>query len=585
MLRRPPGSERQGDGSTRAVRVAPVDDHAGPGRWLPGLLVLRRARGAALRRDVVAGLVLAALLVPQGMAYAVLAGLPPVTGLYATLVPLAVYFLLGPSRILVLGPDSAISPLVAAAIVPLAAAGDASSRTALAGLLALLVGAVMLAGGLARFGFLTELLSMPVRLGYLMGIAVTVIVAQLPHLFGFSVSAESLIPALRDFLSGLDETDATALAIGVASLALILGLRRVAPRLPGVFIAVAGATALVAALGLADDLPVVGAVPGGLPDFGAPDVSLDDVKALLPAAVGIAFVAFADTSVLSRSYASRLGQDVDQNRELAVLGVANIATGLFQGFPLSSSSSRTAVAEDVGARSQIAGLVGAAVLALLLVVGTGLVHDLPLSALAAVVIVAVLGLIDVAGARKLRAWRRSEFALAMAAFIGVALLGVLWGVGIAIALSLLNFIRRAWRPHDAVLGRVDNLRGYHDVERHPDARRIPGLVLYRFDAPLFFANADFFRGRIRALARAPGTTRIVVASEPITDIDTTAGETLRGLVDELGAAGVELAFAELKGPVRDRLRSYGIYESIGDDRFFRTIGEAVAAYRHGAPEV
>jgi high affinity sulfate transporter 1 len=555
-----------------------VERQDGLGRWVPGLLLLRNRRGADLRRDVIAGIVLAALLVPQGMAYAQLAGLPPVTGLYATLVPLGVYFFLGPSRILVLGPDSAVSPLVAAAIVPLATAGDESARIALAGLLAVLVGSIMLAGGLSRFGFVTELLSMPVRLGYLMGIAVTVIVAQLPKLFGFSIEAESLLRGVRDFVTGLDETNAAALAIGVGSLVLILGLRRVAPRVPGVFLAVVGATAVVAALGLADEVPVVGDVPAGLPSFGLPDVSFDDLKTLLPAAVGIAFVAFADTSVLSRSYAGRLRQEVDQNQELAALGVANIATGFLQGFPISTSSSRTAVAEDIGARSQFTGLVGGGILAVLLVVGTGLVHDLPQSTLAAIVIVAVVGLIDIAGARRLREWRRSEFALAMVAFAGVAVLGVLWGVGIAIALSLLSFIRRAWRPHDAVLGRVDNLKGYHDTERYPDARQIPGLVLYRFDAPLFFANADYFRERIRALSRSADVNWIVVAAEPITDVDATAGETLRGLNDELDAIGVELAFAELKDPVRDLVRRYGIEAAIGSDRFFPTIGVAVASY-------
>ena len=550
----------------------------GLGRWMPGLELLRRRRGEDLRRDVVAGAVLAALLVPQGMAYAQLAGLPPVTGLYATLVPLVVYFLLGPSRILVLGPDSAVSPLVAAAIVPLATAGDESARVALAGLLALLVGSIMLAGGFSRFGFVTELLSMPVRLGYLMGIAVTVIVAQLPKLFGFSTDAESFLRGVRDFLAGLDETDPTALAIGVGSLVLILGLRRVAPKLPGVFVAVVGATAVVAALGLADEVPVVGDVPAGLPSFGLPDVSFDDLKTLVPAAVGIAFIAFADTSVLSRSYAGRLHEEVDQNHELAALGVANIATGFFQGFPVSTSSSRTAVAEDIGAGSQVTGLVGGGILAVLLVVGTGLVHDLPQATLAAIVMVAVVGLIDIAGARRLLDWRGSEFALAMVAFAGVAVLGVLWGVGIAIALSLLNFIRRAWHPHDAVLGRVDNLKGYHDTERYPDARQVPGLVLYRFDAPLFFANADFFRERVRALSRAGDVNWIVVAAEPITDIDATAGETLRDLKDELDAMRVELAFAELKDPVRDRLRRYGIETAIGSDRFFPTLGVAVAAY-------
>lgn len=551
---------------------------AGLSRWAPGVALLRRRRGAALRGDVVAGVVLAALLVPQGMAYAELAGVPAVTGIYATLVPLVVYFLLGPSRILVLGPDSAVSPLVAAAIVPLAAAGDPSQRIALAGMLAIVVGATMLAGGLARFGFVTELLSMPVRLGYLMGIAVTVIVTQLPKLFGFSVDTESFLHGVRDFVAGLDETNATALAIGVGSLALILGLRHVAPKVPGVFVAVVGATGVVALLGLDDDVPVVGSVPAGLPGFGVPDVAFADLKTLIPAAVGIAFVAFTDTSILSRSYAGRLRQEVDQNQELAVLGVANIAAGCFQGFPTSSSSSRTAVAEDIGAGSQIAGLAGAAVLALLLLFGTGLVHDLPMSTLAAIVIVAVLGFIDIAAARRLRAWRRSEFALAMAAFTGVATLGVLWGVGIAIGLSLLAFVRRAWRPHDAVLGRVDNLKGYHDTERHPDAHLIPGLALYRFDAPLFFANADYFRGRIRTLAGAGDVTWIVVAAEPITDIDATAGEMVHALDAELRTQGIELAFAELKDPVRDRLRRYGVEDVIGGHRFFPTIGMAVTAY-------
>jgi high affinity sulfate transporter 1 len=555
-----------------------VERVEGLDRWVPGIRLLRQYRGAGLRDDVVGGVVLAALLVPQGMAYAELAGVPAVTGLYATLVPLVVYFLLGPSRILVLGPDSAVSPLVAAAIVPLAATGDASGRIALAGLLAILVGSIMFAGGLARFGFVTELLSTPVRLGYLMGIAVTVIAAQLPKLFGFSVSAENLIPAVRGFVAGVDETNGASLAIGVGSLALIVGLRRVAPRIPGVFVAVVCATLVTAALGGADEVPVVGDVPAGLPSFQAPPVSLSDLKTLLPAAVGIAFVAFTDTSVLSRSYAARLRQDVDQNQELAVLGVANVATGLFQGFPLSTSSSRTAVAEDVGARSQFVGLTGAAVLALLLIFGTGLVHDLPLSALAAVVIVAVLGLIDTVAERRLYRWRRSEFLLSLAAFAGVALLGVLWGVGIAIALSLLAFIRRAWRPHDAVLGRVDGLKGYHDTERYPAGRLVPGLVLYRFDAPLFFANADYFRARVRALARPGETKWIIVAAEPITDIDTTAGEIVRKLHDELAADGIELAFAELKDPVRDQLRRYGIDEAIGDDRFFPTLGVAVAAY-------
>ena len=326
--------------------------------FVPGLALLAGRRGPGLRRDLLAGVVLAALLVPQGMGYAQLAGLPPITGLYATLIPLVVYFLLGPSRILIISPDSAVCPLVAAAIIPLAGA-DPDQRVALAGLLALVVGAIMLAGGLARFGFVTELLSMPVRVGYLAGISLTVIVSQLPKLFGFSVDAENFIGAVRGFITGLDETDPTALAFGVGCLAVILVLRLISRKLPGVLIAVVGATALVALLGLSDELPIVGAVPSGLPELGWPDVALDDATALLGAAVGIAFVAFADTSVLSRSYAARLHQPVDQNRELAALGAANLAAGVFQGFPVSSSGSRTAVVEDMGARSQLAGLAGA----------------------------------------------------------------------------------------------------------------------------------------------------------------------------------------------------------------------------------
>jgi high affinity sulfate transporter 1 len=546
-------------------------------RFAPGLALAAERRGAGLRRDLRAGVVLAALLVPQGMGYAQLAGLPPITGLYATLIPLVVYFLLGPSRILIISPDSAVCPLVAAAIIPLAGA-DPDQRIALAGLLALVVGAIMLAGGLARFGFVTELLSMPVRVGYLAGIALTVIVSQLPNLFGSSVDSENFLAAVGEFIQGLDQTDPTALAFGVGCLAVILVLRLISRKLPGVLIAVVGATALVGLLGLSDELPIVGAVPSGLPELGWPDVALDDATVLLGAAVGIAFVAFADTSVLSRSYAARMHQPVDQNRELAALGAANLATGVFQGFPVSSSGSRTAVVEDMGARSQLAGLAGALTLAVLLIAGTGLVHDMPLSALAAVVIVAVLGLFDLGAARRLYNWRRTEFALCLAAFAGVAVVGVLWGVGIAIALSLLNFIRRSWYPHDAVLGRVENLKGYHDTRRYPDATLIPGLVLYRFDAPLFFANADSFCARVRELAEHDGTRWVVIAAGPITDIDATAGETLADLQADLDADGRTLGFAELKDPVRDLLRRYGIEAAIGPEHFYPTVGVAVATY-------
>lgn len=550
-------------------------------RWLPGLALARGYRRGWLRHDLVSGLILTALLVPQGMAYAEVSGLAPVMGLYATLVPLLVYVVFGPSRILVLGPDSALAPLILAAIVPLAAVGEPAERVPLAGMLAILAGGLCVLGGLARFGFLTDLISKPVRMGYLAGIALTVIATQLPKLFGFDGGGNDLISALRSFASGIDEIHWLSLAVGVGTLAVIVVLRRLLPAVPGVFIAVAGATVASWALDLsARGVSVVGALPQGLPGFDVPSVSAGDLGSLMLAAVGIAFVAFTDTSVLSRSYSWRMKQEVDQNQELVALGAANVLTGLFQGFPISSSSSRTAVAETTGSRSQVTGLVAAIGLALVLLVATGLVEDLPQPALAAVVIAAVLGLVDVAGFRRLLRARRSEFILATAAFLGVALLGVLWGIAVSIGLSLLNFVRRAWRPHDAVLGRVAGLKGYHDVTRYPGAQQIPGLALYRFDAPLFFANADHFREEIRALASDPArpVSRVVICAEPMTDIDSTAAEILESLIEELERAGVELAFAELKDPVRDRLRRYGVHDRLGDARFFPTIGVAVRAY-------
>jgi high affinity sulfate transporter 1 len=545
--------------------------------WVPAISVVRGYRREWLRSDLVAGVVLSALLVPQGMAYAELAGLPPVLGLYATMVPLVVYALLGPSRILVLAPDSAIAPLVAAAIIPIAGE-DISERIALAGLLAVLVGALCLAGGLAGFGFLTDLLSKPVRLGYLAGIAVTVVVAQVPQLLGFSVDGQGLWSDLVGLVEGIDQADSTAVALGGVSLVFILVMRRLEPRLPAALIAVAASTLAVGLLDLT--VATVGAIPSGLPSPTIPRPDSAELGQLTLTALALALLAFADTSVLSRSYATRLGQEVDQDQELRALGSANLAAGLFQGFPLSSSSSRTPVAESAGAKTQLTGLVGAAVLAAVLLFATGLFRDLPSAVLSAIVIAAVIGLIDLAALRRLSRAHRGDFALAIACFLGVAAFGVLWGVGIAIGFSVLAFLWRAWHPHDAVLGRVAGLKGYHDVTRYPEARQVPGLVLYRFDAPLFFANAGVFRERLLRAVRAamPGVHTVVVAAEPITDLDSTAADMMRDLDQELGVLGVDLAFAELKDPVKDRLRAFELVDRIGGERFYPTIGVAVRAH-------
>ena len=562
-------------------RTAEASD--GVGKWVPGVRTLRIYRRSWLPRDLVAGIVLTALLVPAGMGYAEASGLPAIYGLYATIVPLVVYAILGPSRILVLGPDSSLAPLIAAAILPLAA-GAPEEAVALAGMLAILSGLLCVLAALAKLGFITDLLSKPVRYGYMNGIALTVLLSQLPKLFGFSVDANGVIPEATAFIRGVadGETNTAALIIGLACLLVILGFKRWRPRIPGVLVAVVGATVAVGAFGLAQryHLSVVGPLPKGLPSFQVPSVSASNLDALLAGAIGIALVSFADTSVLSRTFAIRGGYRVDPNQELVALGAANVVSGLFQGFSVSSSSSRTPVAEAAGAKTQVTGLVGASAIALMLLFFPNLVRNLPDSALAAVVISAAIGLIEVAGVRKLYRLRRMEFALSIACFLGVAVLGVIEGIFIAVGLALLDFIRRAWRPYDAVLGRVDGLKGYHDVARHPDAKRIPGLVLFRWDAPLFFANAEVFADRLRlAIASSPTPVRwVIVAAEPVTDLDTTAADVLQQLDEELAAEGVDLRFAEMKGPVKDRLKRYALFERFGADHFYPTIGTAVDAY-------
>jgi high affinity sulfate transporter 1 len=536
-----------------------------------------------LAKDIVAGLVLTAILVPVGMGYAEAAGLPAIYGLYATMLPLLAYAIFGPSRILVLGPDSSLAAIIAATIVPLAA-GDPDRLVALAGMLALMTGGLCIIAGLAHFGFITDLLSKPIRLGYLNGIALTVLIGQLPKMLGFSASGENLIQEavslVRGFAQGM--TNWTTLTIGVTSLAIILVFKRRWPKVPGVLIAVIGATAVVGVLDLATraGVSVVGPLPQGLPSFQIPRVSVTDLGPLLAGALAITLVSFADTSVLSRVFALRGGYEVDQNQEIVALGAANVAAGLFQGFSISSSSSRTPVAESAGAKTQLTGVVGALCIALLLVFAPTLLQNLPNAVLGAVVISACLSLVDIPGVVRLYHLRRGEFVLSVVCFLGVALVGVIQGIFIAVALALLGFIWRAWRPYDAVLGRVEDLKGYHDITRYPEAKRIPGLVLFRWDAPLFFANAEIFRERIlEAVAQAPTPAKwVVVAAEPVTDIDITAAEVLASLDDDLKRAEVELCFAEMKDPVKDRLKRYGLFTKIGAEGFFPTIGRAVDAY-------
>lgn len=550
-------------------------------RWIPGLGVLASYQASWLGRDVVAGLVLSAFLVPVGMGYAEASGLPAIAGLYATIVPLIAYAVFGPSRILVLGPDSSLAPMIAVTIVPLAG-GDPDRAIALAGMLAVLVGGLLVVAGLARLGYLTDLLSLPIRYGYLNGIALTVIVSQLPKVFGFSTDADGLVSEAIAIARGVAEgqTVGAALAIGVVSMSIVLAGRRYAPAVPAVLLAVVTGIAAVTLFDLADVIDVVGALPEGLPSFAVPSIDTGDLATLGAAAVSIALVAFADTSVLSRTFAARLGDDVDPNREMIALGLANAAAGMFQGLPISSSASRTPVAESAGARTQLTGVVGALAIAGLLVLAPDLLRNLPQATLGAIVIVAATSLVEVRGVRRLRQIRPAEFWLSLACFLGVAVLGVIAGIFLAIALALGQFVRRAWIPHDAVLGRVAGLKGYHDLIRHPEGLQVSGLVLYRWDAPLFFANAARFRERVlRHVRRADPPARwVVVAAEPITDIDATAARAVADLLGDLEARGVRLAFAELKGGPWDQLRTYGLAERIGERYRFPTLGTAVRGY-------
>ena len=550
----------------------------GVSRWVPGIATLRGYRRAWLWPDVRAGIVVTALLIPAGMGYAVAAGLPPETGLYATIVPLLAYALFGPSRILVLGPDSALAPIIAAAIVPLALGSD-SRAVALAGLLAIMVGALLLLGGILRLGFVTDLLSKPIRVGYLNAVALLVIISQVPRLLGFSIDSVAPLQDILAIAEGVVEGEVLLLAtaFGVGSLVVIFALRWLRSPIPGVLVVVVVATALTAILGLSGALPVVGALPQGLPAPALGGLSWDDVGSLILPAAGIALVAFTDSAVLSRALAARRGESVSGSQEMSGIGLANIAGGLLGGFPVSASSSRTPVAEQAGSRTQLTGVVGAALLVAFILLAPGITAYLPSATLAAVVIAAAVSLIDVRGFRRLLRMNKVDAALSLAAFIGVLVFGVLEGIVVTIGLSLLAFVRQSWRPYKAELGRVTGLRGYHDLSRYPQGKRIPGIVIVRFDAPLFFANGavfdDYVRSRVQAAG--PGVETVILAAEPITDIDTTAMDELIELDDYLAKNGIRLILAEMKDPVIDVLRQYGLTERFTPDRFAATVGAAV----------
>lgn len=549
-------------------------------RWVPGVRLIADYQLGWLRFDLVAGVVLAAILVPQGMAYAELAGLPAVTGLYTTIACLVAYAAFGPSKVLVLGPDSSVSPLILASITPLLVAGDPGSAIVLAGMLAVMVGLIEIGLGVAKLGFVADLLSVEVRVGYLNGLAITIIVGQLPKLFGFSTDSDGFVDEVRAFIAALDDTNRATLLTGLAVLAVLLLLPRFSTRVPAVLVAVVGVTVVSAVFDLASSgVSTVGSLPDGFPTPQLPWTSASDAVALAIGAVGITMVSLTDTIATASSFATRHGDEVDADAEMVAVGASNVAAGVFQGFAVSVSGSRTAVADQSGARTQLTGVVGAALVTLLLVVFNGLLADLPDTALGAVVIAAATSLMDVPALVRFAAVRRSALVISLVATAGVILFGVLQGIVVAIVLAILLFFRRNWWPRGEVLRRVPEVGGWHSEQLYSDGEQEPGMVVFRWEAPLFFANSGQFRDQVRALVRERSPSYVVLQCEAITDIDVTAAEVLRDLDEELNARGVHLAFVELRDRLRHLVVRYGLDSTLDREHFYAGIEVAIEDLR------
>lgn len=543
-----------------------------------------------LRGDVVAGLTVAAYLVPQVMAYAEVAGLPAVTGLWAILAPLGIYVLVGSSRQLSVGPESTTALMTAAAVGALAGAAGPGRHAEVAAVLAAAVGIVCLVGWVARLGFLANLLSRPVLTGYLTGMALLMVISQSGKVTGLAIEGEGPVEELRSLATQLGDAHLPTVLLATLVLVALFSLRRWAPRWPGPLLIMLAAAGSAALLGLDEDgIATVGAIPEGLPAVRVPDFAGVDLMSLFPYALGLAVVGYSDNVVESRAFAARHRQKIDSGQELFALGLVNVGSSLFQGFPVSSSGSRTALGDMMGSRSQLHSLVAlTCVVATLLFLGPVL-SAFPTAALGGVVIYAAYGLVDVPEWRRIARFRRSELVLGLVTALGVLALGVLGGIGLAVVLSLLDLIRRMAHPHDSILAYVPGYAGMHDVDDYPSAVRVPGLLVYRYDSPLFFANAEDFTHRALAAVDAaePRVEWFVLNAEANVEVDLTAVDTLDLLREALEARGVIFAMARVKMDLRDQLRAAGFVEKVGEDRIFPTLPTAVAGYvawheqRHG----
>jgi SulP family sulfate permease len=549
---------------------------------LPGLAVLQRYQVAWLRADVMAGLTVGAMLIPQSMAYAELAGLAPEYGFYAVIGALIVYALVGTSRHLGVGPEPGTAILAATGVAAIAGSDDARYVELMAAL-ALVVAAICVLGSIARLGFLASALSKPVLVGYITGVGLTLLSSQIAAFTGASIASDDFFDRFRELFRELEDVHGATLALSTATLVLILVLKRVAPRVPGALVGVVAASVVVAVFSLDEHgVAVVGAIPSGLPAPRIPDVSMRDIGRLVPVAAGIALVGYTDNILTARSVAARQGYRVDANQELLALGLTNLTSGLSQGFPVSSSASRTAVPASLGSKTQLVSLLASAFVVVALLGFRSLLAEIPRAALAAVIVSAAIAIIDVDGYRALWQVSREEAALAAVAALGVVVFGVLVGVVIAIGLSVLVAFSRIARPHDAVLGEYHGLDGWVDIGAYPDAVGEPGLLVYRFDAPLFFVNADRFRDRVEhALEDNPGKEDWVVLDfEGIGALDATAIDAVRELLARLRELDVcVIAVARANDEVLARLERAELVEPPGPLRVFPTINSAVRAYR------
>jgi high affinity sulfate transporter 1 len=570
-----------------ATKTGGLVSHKSLSDWLPGLAALRDYDIRWLRNDIVAGVVLSTMLIPVGVAYAVASGVPAINGLYATIIPLIAYAVFGPSRVLVLGPDSSLTPIILGVVLPLSV-GDPQRAVALASGMAIVSGAACILAGIIRLGFITELLSKPIRYGFMNGIALAVLISQLPKIFGFSIESTGPLRDLWAIGSGVIEGKANfaGTVLGIGTLVAIL-VMKAHKRMGAILVAMVGAILIADWFDLSQQfgVKVLGPVPQGLPEFSIPWLGSADLIAVLEGGLAVAIVSFTDTSVLSRTFAARAGRHVDPNQEMIGLGAANFATGFFLGIPVSSSASRTPVAQAAGAKTQVTGLVGALVVALVIVAAPQLFKDLPYAALAAVVISAAIGLFEFNDLGRIYRIQKWEFWLSILCTVAVAIFGAIPGIGIAVAVAIMEFLWGGWRPHWAVLGKADGVDGFHDVTRYPEAQRIPGLVLFRWDAPLFFANAEYFSQCVQeAIANSPTPVRrVVVTAEPITSIDVSSADVLTELDTMLRARNIELCFAELKDPVKDKLKRFGLFAEFGERRFFPTNASAVRDFLSNAP--